>query len=329
MSKAPCVFIVLCSPSNILALSGSVGLALFIWVAGMLIPAAGMAIYLEFGTNLPRNGGEKNYLEFVFTRPKHLATGFYASGGAGNIVVFGEYILHATNVEVDRCNQRVDKPHNFPNAKFEGTTGSSYGVVTVLYNVIWSYTGYFNANYAMSEMKDPVRTLKMAAPIAIISVRILYMLVNIAYFAAVSREEIATSGRILVASFFRDAVSVALSAFGNVLSVIFTQGRLVQELGCEGILPWSRVWASNKPFNAPLAGLSVQWAVSVIIMLAPPPGDAYDFIPNVVSYPLSTAYNWHPPIKATLPVTLFFLLSNIYLSVYEIVGTGVILAGGM
>ena len=52
-------------------------------------------------------------------------------------------------------------------------------MVTALYNVIWSYIGYSNANYAMSEMRNPVRTLKLAAPIAIISVGILYMLVNI------------------------------------------------------------------------------------------------------------------------------------------------------
>lgn len=45
----------------------------------MLIPELGMAVYLEFGTGLPRNGGEKNYLEFVYTRPKFLVTGFYVS----------------------------------------------------------------------------------------------------------------------------------------------------------------------------------------------------------------------------------------------------------
>lgn len=92
-------------------------------------------------------------------------------------------------------------------------------------------------------------------------------------------------------------VFVALSAFGNTLSVIFSQGRcmlflpcnittfhpltiflVVQELGREGILPFSNFFASNKPFNAPLAGLFEHWLVSVIIMLAPPPGDAYNFI---------------------------------------------------
>lgn len=340
------------TPSTIFALSGSVGLTLFIWVAGMLIALAGMMVYLEFGTGLPRNGGEKNYLEFVYRRPRFLVTGMYASyavllGWAGsNSVVFGEYILHAADVEVTRWNQRgvgiacvtsaflihglalkwglrlqnflgvvkllilllivfsgfaalggklkIEKPNNFDNA-FANTTGSAYGVVTALYNVIWSYIGYTNANYAMSEMKNPVRTLKIAGPASIAIVGVLYMLANIAYFAAVPKEEILSSGRILAASFFRNvygkkaeralSVFVALSAYGNVLSVIFSQGRLIQELGREGILPFSKVWASNKPFNAPFAGLFVHWLVSVITMIAPPPGDAYNF-----SKPFSTTF---------------------------------------
>lgn len=421
------------TPSSIFALSGSVGLSLFIWVAGMLIAAAGMAVYLEFGLAIPRNGGEKNYLEYVYRRPKFMATGLYTGyvlllGWAGsNSVVFGEYILHAANVEVGRWNQRgvglacittaflihglalkwglrlqnllgtiklgiillivvcgwvalagglkIDKPHNFDNA-FKGTTGSAYGVVTALYNVIWSYIGYSNANYALSETKNPVKTLKLAAPLALGTVAVLYMFVNIAYFAAVPAEEIVSSKRLIAASLFRNvlgpnaeralSVFVALSAFGNVLSVIFSQGRLVQELGREGILPWSRFWASNRPFNAPLAGLFEHWLVSVIIMLAPPPGDAYNFILNVISYPLAivnvfvagalihlylnrATWNWNPPFSASLPVAIFFLLSNIYLvvapfipptdgnSVYEslpywlhcVVGFGIIFAGGI
>jgi amino acid transporter len=385
------------TPSSILALSGSVGLSLFIWVAGLIIAAAGMAVYLEFGTALPRNGGEKNYLEYVFTKPRFLITGLYTGyvvllGWAGsNSVVFGEYILNAAQVPVNRWNQRgiglacitsaflihglalkwglrlqnilgvikliilliivfsgfaalgghlrIEKPHNFENA-FEGTTGSAYGVVTALYNVIWSFIGYSNANYSMSEMKNPVQTLRIAAPTAIIIVGVLYLLANVAYFAAVPKEDIISSGRILAAQFFRNifgpkaeralSVFVALSAYGNVLAVIFSQGRLVQELGREGILPFSRLWASNKPFNAPLMGLFEHWLVSVIIMLAPPPGDAYNFILNVISYPLSIVnvfvsialiwiythreqYNWNPPVKATFPVVVFFLLTNIYL----------------
>lgn len=336
---------VFATPSGILVLSGSVGLSLFLWVVGALIAAAGAMVYLEFGTGLPKNGGEKTYLEFVYRRPKYLATGLYTGyvillgWAAGNSVAFGEYILNAAQVEPDRWNQRgvglaclttaflihgtalkwglrlqnfigyvkvgiilliivtgwvalaghlrIPKPNNFSNA-FEGTTGSAYGIVTSLYNITYSFIGYSNANYALSETKNPVRTLKIALPLAITAITILYMLVNVAYFAGVPKEDILTSGRLVAANLFRNvmgekaeralSVFIALSCFGNVLSVIFSQGRLVQELGREGILPFSKLWASNRPFNAPTAGLFEHWVICVVIMLAPPPGDAFNFI---------------------------------------------------
>ncbi|GAB1217787.1 hypothetical protein ATERTT37_007028 [Aspergillus terreus] len=389
------------TPSTILSLSGSVGLSLFMWVAGTAIAMAGTAVYLEWGTAIPKNGGEKNYLEYVFKKPKFLATAMYAAyavllgWAASNSVVFGEYILNAADVEVGRWNQRgiglacitaaflihalavkwglrlqnllgvvklviivfvvvcgwvalaghmhiENPPHNFRNA-FEGTTGSGYGIVMALYNVIWSFIGYSNANYALSETKNPTRTLKIAAPIAIGAVGILYMLCNIAYFAAVPKEQFLSSGQTVAATFFGNmfgqraekvmSVFVALSAFGNVLSVIFSQGRIVQELGREGVLPFSKIWASNRPFNSPAAGLFEHWVVSIIIMLAPPPGDAYNFLVNLISYPLSIVNvfvsggliyiylfksrfpDWAPGIRATLPVTIFFCLSNMYLVV--------------
>lgn len=74
------------TPSEILSLSGSVGLSLFIWVAGMIITAAGLLVYIEFGTGLPRNGGEKNYLEFVYRKPKFLVTCLYT----GYVVLLGK-----------------------------------------------------------------------------------------------------------------------------------------------------------------------------------------------------------------------------------------------
>jgi amino acid transporter len=391
-------------------LSGSVGLSLIMWFVGMLIAAAGTAVYVEFGTGIPRNGGEKNILEYVFRTPKFLTTCMYAGyvvllgWAAGNSVVFGEYILLAARVQPTQWNQRglglacitvaflihgtalkwgirlqnflgviklcivliiiiaplVNLPKttdNLSNA-FEGTSGSAYGVVTSLNNVIWSYVGYSNANYALSETKNPVRTLKVAAPLAIGTVSVLYMLANISYFAGVPKEEILTSGRLVAASLFRNmfgeraeralSVFVALSAFGNVLSVIFSQGRLVQELGREGVLPFSRFWASNRPFNAPLPGLFAHWLVTSITIVAPPAGDAYNFVlkydfllsslislvtnhnVSLISYPLAIVntfvaiglihlylnrqeWRWNPPVKATLPVVIFFLLSNLFL----------------
>jgi amino acid transporter len=59
-----------------------------------------------------------------------------------------------------------------------------------------SFIGYSNANYALSEVRDPVRTIKRAAPLAMALVTTVYLFVNIAYFAAVSKADILGSRRI-------------------------------------------------------------------------------------------------------------------------------------
>ena len=64
------------------------------------------------------------------------------------------------------------------------------------------FIGYSNANYALAEVRDPVRTMKRAAPLAMLSVTLVYMLVNIAYYAVVDRAEIVGSGRIAAALYF-------------------------------------------------------------------------------------------------------------------------------
>ncbi|CUM64846.1 uncharacterized protein PRCAT00002461001 [Priceomyces carsonii] len=390
--------------STIFALSGSVGTSLILWAAGSLIAFSGLLVYMELGSAIPRNGGEKNYLEYIYRKPKFLVTAMYASyvfflgWAAGNSIVVGEYWLNAAGKEITQWNSRAigigvitfaflmnainvraglylanllgvfkiaivllitvtgwvalgngiksssfQPTHNFSGA-FDGENPTGFGIVNALYNVIWSYVGYSNVNYALGEVKNPVKVLKFAAPTAFIFLAIIYMFVNIAYFAVVPKEEIATSGRILAASFFKYAfgdkaekassVFVALSALGNVLSVIFSQGRIVQQLGREGSLPFSRFFASLRPFNTPFVGLMQHWIICVITIVAPPPGDAYNFVLNLISYPLNVVntvlaigllyiqwkkfkgqIEWNPPIRATIPVTIFFALSSFYLIV--------------
>ena len=56
-------------------------------------------------------------------------------------------------------------------------------------------------SYALSEVKEPIKTVKRAAPLALLAVSELYMLVNIAYMAAVPKEVILSSNRLLAAEF--------------------------------------------------------------------------------------------------------------------------------
>jgi amino acid transporter len=49
----------------------------------------------------------------------------------------------------------------------------------------------------LSEVRDPVRTVKRAAPLAMLAVTAVYMLVNVAYFAVVSKADILGSRQIV------------------------------------------------------------------------------------------------------------------------------------
>lgn len=57
-----------------------------------------------------------------------------------------------------------------------------------------------------------------------------------------------------------------------------------QELGKEGVLPWSRIWASDKPFGTPGASLFLHWAFSIVVISATKSGDAYNFVVLLFTY---------------------------------------------
>ena len=168
-------------------------------------------------------------------------------------------------------HRNVPDPENFKNAfrieKGEGYGGGgAYEYSNALLNIVYSYKGWENANYVLGEIRDPRRTLTIAAPLAVGGVTILYVLANVAYFAAIPKSELATSDAIVAGVFFKNVfgdsagvrvlpVFVALSNLGNVLAVSFAHARLNQELGKEGLLPLSRLWGSNKPFNSPAAAV--------------------------------------------------------------------------
>jgi len=54
-----------------------------------------------------------------------------------------------------------------------------------MFKVLYSYSGWQNANYILNDVKSPVRTLKIAGPLALGITATLYIFANIAYFAFV------------------------------------------------------------------------------------------------------------------------------------------------
>lgn len=120
---------------------------------------------------------------------------------------------------------------------------------------------------------------------------------------------------------------MALSAFGNVLTVTFAQSRVNLELAKEGVIPFPRFWASSWPFGSPSAGLLLHFIPSFIVIVAIPFGNAYNFILDLEGYPGSVINflvvmglfylrwaepNTPRPFKAWWPVAAFYMAGQAF-----------------
>lgn len=95
----------------------------------------------------------------------------------------------------------VPDPHASFRDAFAGSATSGNLYASALFKVLNSYAGWNNAAYVLNEVRNPVRTLKIAGPLGLGTCGLLYILANVSYYAAATPKEIAASG-ITVASYF-------------------------------------------------------------------------------------------------------------------------------
>ncbi|KAJ3992956.1 high affinity methionine permease [Lentinula boryana] len=186
---------------------------------------------------------------------------------------------------------------------FRGTSNNINGLVSALLKIRFSYVGWESVFSMVNEVKDPIPTLKKFAPLSLGVVFVLYMLVNIAYFATVPLEKIKSSNEMIANLFFETIFPsspnstnvaltvlqflVALSSLGSVIAATISASRIIRESGRQGLLPYPHIWASTKPFNTPLAAYLLRWSVTSVLIVIPPPGDAFNFIVDLQYYPES------------------------------------------
>ncbi|KAM0433995.1 hypothetical protein ACHAPT_003939 [Fusarium lateritium] len=191
---------------------------------------------------------------------------------------------------------------NFHNA-FEGATPNGNDLASALVSIVFSYAGYYNAFNVVNEIKNPIPTLKKNTSAALLVVVVLYIFCNIAYFAVVPKDEFKEASEIAASIFFtklfgesRAAANVLnfmvlLSAFGNLLAVLIGNSRMIREIGRQGVLPFTEFWVSTKPFGTPLGPCLLNFAVTIIMIIAPPAGDAFAFVVSLQTYP-SALFNF-------------------------------------
>jgi amino acid transporter len=132
-------------------------------------------------------------------------------------------------------------PHQTPprilsDGIWEGSVWN-WGIVSTAFFKVWySFAGLQNVNNVLNEVKNPVKTLKSAASMALLSACVLYLLINVAYFLVIPLDEIKDSGELIAGLFFERLfgartgrvllpLAVATSAAGNVMVVTFSHIR--------------------------------------------------------------------------------------------------------
>ncbi|XP_055504329.1 b(0,+)-type amino acid transporter 1 [Leucoraja erinacea] len=130
---------------------------------------------------------------------------------------------------------------NFENS-FAGSQTSFGSIGLAFYNGMWAYDGWNQLNFITEELKNPYRDLPLAIIIGIPLVTFCYVLVNIAYFAAMTPTELLQSSAVAVT--FGDRILtpvswvvplfVVFSTLGAANGSCFTAGRLTYVTAREG-----------------------------------------------------------------------------------------------
>ncbi|KAG6905655.1 hypothetical protein DXG01_001405 [Tephrocybe rancida] len=183
------------------------------------------------------------------------------SNAVGIVKILALIFIVITGFVVLGGHTQVKSPRANFNDAFVGTTSNGYGLATALVKVNFAYSGYENAFNVLNEVRNPIRTMKRYGPLTLTIVFVLYFLVNIAFFAAIPKEEIRSSKALTASLFFiavfGDSKSVkALSALvaiivdlqsypANIFSFLMTAGLiLVRQRQAQVGAPKSkfRVW---------------------------------------------------------------------------------------
>ncbi|KAL7978882.1 hypothetical protein Chor_013371 [Crotalus horridus] len=262
------------SPKGVLEHSGSVGLALIIWILGGGISALGSLCYAELGVTIPKSGGDYSYVTDIFGglagSSVRWATRIQDIFTAGKLLALG-LIITVGFVQIFKGNYEPLIPSN----AFSFWMTPSVGHLALAFlQGSFAFSGWNFLNYVTEELVEPRRNLPRAIFISIPLVTFVYTFTNIAYFTAMSPQELLSSNAVAVTfgekllGYFSWVmpVSVALSTFGGINGYLFTSSRLCFSGAREGHLP-SLLAMIHVKHCTPIPALLVCVGVSVPVEL--------------------------------------------------------------
>ncbi|KAK6477275.1 asc-type amino acid transporter 1 [Huso huso] len=393
------------SPKGVLEHSGSVGLALVIWVLGGGITVLGSLCYAELGVTIPKSGGDYSYVTEIFGG----LVGFlllwsavlimYPTSLAVISLTFSNYVLQPVfpdciapynasrilstvcvlfltwvNCSSVRWATRIQDVFtagkllalgliitvglvqickgNYkwlePQAAFDFWKTPSVGEIALAFlQGSFAFSGWNFLNYVTEELVDPRRNLPRAIFISIPLVTFVYTFTNIAYFTAMSPEELLSSNAVAVtfgqkllgAMSWIMPISVALSTFGGINGYLFTSSRLCFSGAREGHMPSLLAMIHFKNCT-PIPALLVCCTATIVIMFI---GETYTLI-NYLSFINYLCYgvtitgllvlrwrkpNLFRPIKVNLLIPVTYLIFWAFLLIFSLYSEPVVCGIGL
>lgn len=230
---------------------------------------------------------------------------------------------------------------------------SAANIGFAFYSGLFAFGGWNYLNFVTEELQDPYKNLPRAIWIAMPLVTGIYVLVNLAYFAVVSKTEMLSSfavavtfgNRVFGPLAFMIPIFVALSTFGGVNGVLFTSARLFATGAQEGHLPKFFSLFHTKQ-QTPIPSLIFSCIMSLVMLLT---ADVYILI-NYISQILwlsvaasiagllwmrKTKPDLPRPIKVHLALPIIFVVCCVVLVLLPsfsepmnlIIGVGITLCG--
>ncbi|KAL5486068.1 hypothetical protein ACEPAI_7112 [Sanghuangporus weigelae] len=227
-----------------------------------------------------------------------------AVNAMSGIKVLSQVFVAAAGLAVLAGITRVKDPwSNFKDPWAESSSNGN-ALATAFVKTHYAFVGWSNAFNVLGEVRsDPVRTVRNSGRIGLALVSTLFLLTNVAYVAAIPKDDIKQSGQLVGALFFQRIfgeswaakllpVMVTFSCLGN---ITVGQARVIREVARQGLLPWPEFFASTRPFGTPLGPVLLKYSLTVLVIIALPAADAYNFLLDLASYPhlffsLATAF---------------------------------------
>ncbi|KAG8979683.1 hypothetical protein FRB94_011586 [Tulasnella sp. JGI-2019a] len=196
---------------------------------------------------------------------------------------------------------------------FEGSNWGANALVTGLIKIDYTFNGWSSAIVFLSEVQadattgslylqsphtDPVNLVRRASYAALAFVTVIFLFINIAYFAAIPKETLSQSGSLVGAMFCESVygvdsfvakrlfpLMVTSSCVGLLIATTLYHARIVRETSRQGVLPFPEILSSTWPFGTPAGPILVQWVLSVLVIVLPPAKEAFEFLIDSHIYP--------------------------------------------